>query len=751
MRVLLPVAASAATALALAGFTLVWAARQSDAISVERQLRTTERSVRAVVGELAKQQEMVAVWNETVLQLNNSPPDEKWLNANIGGWLNKTFGQDQVYILNASDQPIDVTIDGVRVPPGRFEQVRPGLQGLIKGLRGDPGSPHKDHSQRPVDTTYLTSGRAVHDAHLLELLGRPAAVSAMKIVPENDEIVLQAGEEFLLVSVRFLDETFIRQLSDQNLIEGLHFSRVDEPHIGEVAVPLPSDEGHLIGYFIWRPELPGTTSLRVIGPGMILVCVLLFAVTALLVRSLRRSMRNLRKTVHELRASEAQAYHLAFHDMLTGLPNRALFDETLDRTLAHARHGETIAVLMLDLDRFKNVNDTLGHQAGDSVVREFANRLSGLLRGTDFVARLGGDEFAIVLPDIEEKDAVEAVCHRILGAVRKPFNILGHQAFVGVSIGVVLVPEAGSERVDLMRKADIALYRAKAEGRDSYRIFTMAMDDTVKVRSAIEDELRVALVTGDQLRLFYQPQVNVSGQSITGLEALIRWQHPSRGLIAPDEFIAIAEEAGLILPLGEWVLRQACLASLRWPDLSIAINLSPVQFRSSTFAERFIAIVQESGADPKRLELEITEGLLLDDDDLSRAALKTLREAGFKIALDDFGTGYSSLNYLRRFEVDKIKIDRSFIQHLGQEEGAAAIVTAIVTLCRAMGLTVIAEGVETEDQQRLLWATGCNEMQGYLFSRALPEEQIGGVLDRLKKTFHLTSAGRRHQLLATVG
>jgi EAL domain-containing protein (putative c-di-GMP-specific phosphodiesterase class I) len=277
------------------------------------------------------------------------------------------------------------------------------------------------------------------------------------------------------------------------------------------------------------------------------------------------------------------------------------------------------------------------------------------------------------------------------------------------------------------------------------------MDETVKVRSAVEDELRAALASGDQLRLFYQPQVDVSGQSTIGLEALVRWQHPTRGLIAPDEFISIAEEAGLILQLGEWVLQQACQASLRWPHLSIAINLSPVQFRSSDFAERFIQIVRQSGANPHKIELEITEGLLLGDDDLSRTALKMLRDAGFKIALDDFGTGYSSLSYLRRFEVDKVKIDRSFIQDLGQQEGAAAIVTAIVTLCRAMGLTVIAEGVETEDQQRLLWATGCSEMQGYLFSRALPEEQIGSVLDRLTASIKSETHVKRHHTLATAG
>ncbi|WP_175493752.1 putative bifunctional diguanylate cyclase/phosphodiesterase [Microvirga guangxiensis] len=739
-------------ALALAALALVWAVRQSDEISIQRQQRMAERSIRAVLGELAKQQEMVAVWNDTVLNLNKKPLDEKWLHANIGGWLHVTFDQDRTYILDPNDQAIDAVIDGTRMPPEEFEKVRASFHELIRGLRGDARSSHHGHSDRFSHAEYLKSGRAVHDTHLLELLGRPSAVSAMKIVPENEELIQKPGSEFLLLSVRFLDGNFLNQLAEQNLIEGLRFSQVNEPGEGEIGVPLRSDEGKLIGYFIWKPELPGTTILRTFGPSIAVVCLLIIGVMALLARSLRRSMGKLRKVIAELRESEAQAHHLAFHDVLTGLPNRAMFDQSLDRTLASAGPQGRLAILMLDLDRFKHVNDTLGHQAGDAVVREFGQRLALLLRGSDTIARLGGDEFAIVLSGINGHEDVERVCVRILEAVRQPFEIAGKQAFVGVSIGVALAPDAGLERVDLMRKADIALYQAKSEGRDAYRIFTAAMDETVKVRSTIEEELRLALVTGSDLRLFYQPQVDVDGQSIIGLEALVRWHHPTRGMIAPHQFIAIAEETGLISSLGEWVLRQACLASKRWPDLTIAVNLSPVQFRSSGLAEQLIGIVREAGADPRRIEFEITESLLLDDSDLSRCALKTLRQEGFKIALDDFGTGYSSLSYLRRFEVDKIKIDRSFVQHLGQQDESMAIVTAIVTLCRAMGLTVTAEGVETEDQKRFLSQTGCSEMQGFLFSHALPEEQIEDLLislrDRLGSQGNATlasyaSGGRR--------
>jgi EAL domain-containing protein (putative c-di-GMP-specific phosphodiesterase class I) len=293
---------------------------------------------------------------------------------------------------------------------------------------------------------------------------------------------------------------------------------------------------------------------------------------------------------------------------------------------------------------------------------------------------------------------------------------------------VTIAPEAGLDRVDLLRKADIALYRAKGEGRNCYRLFTAAMDETVKMRGTVEEELRAALVSGEGLRVYYQPQVAGVTQSIIGLEALVRWQHPTRGLISPEQFISVAEETGLICQLGEWVLRQACETSRRWPDLFIAVNLSPMQIRSSGFAERVLTIVRESRADPRHIELEVTESVLLNDDDHVRDALKQLRATGVRIALDDFGTGYSSLSYLRRFEVDKIKIDRSFIQQLGHRADSAAIVTAVVTLGHAMGLTVTAEGVETSEQSAFLAAVGCNGLQGYLFSRAIPEEEVDALL-----------------------
>lgn len=718
-----------AAAIVLAAFSLFWAVRQSDEVSVERQLRTTQRTIGALVEELAQQQEMVAVWNDAVEKLRERPLNLEWIDGNLGPWLHRTFGQDQVYILDADDEAIDATIDGKRVPVGEYDLVRSSLENIILGLRGDPRSGHHGHAERTADSPYLTSGKAVRDAHVIQLLGRPAAVSVMKIVTETASVAQEPGTEPLLVSIRFLDDTFLRRLSERSLIEGLRFSAVDTPSDAEVSVPLRSDDGETIGYFLWQPERPGTKIFRVIGPSTAIVCVLMILVMALLVRSLHSSMAKLEATVFDLRASEAHAQHLAFHDTLTGLPNRALFHNRFERALARVERGEGLALLMLDLDRFKNVNDTLGHHAGDNLIRELGRRLSGLLRSGDTIARLGGDEFAIIQSGIRNRRDVEALCNRVLEAVRKPFELQGSQAYVGVSIGVALAPDAGTDPLELQRKADIALYHAKNQGRDCHRYFEPAMDESVKRRATIEEELREALASGTGLKVHYQPQVAAAGRPVIGLEALVRWQHPSRGLISPDQFLPIAEETGLILQLGDMVLRQACAISLRWPDLFVAVNLSPAQFRSPHLAERIIGIVHESGADPRRIELEVTEGVLLGDS-LTRETLKRLRNAGFRIALDDFGSGHSSLSYLRRYEVDKIKIDRSFVQHLGHaiDQDAAAIVKAITTLGQTIGLTVTAEGVETEDQRRILATTGCTELQGHLFARALPEDKIAGVI-----------------------
>ena len=730
-NILVPMVAATLAAIALAGFGLYAAARHGDRVSVERQIRTTQRAIDDSVARLALEQETVAVWDESIDQLGRRRLDMTWIDDNLGDWLHNIFGHNETFILNGRDEPVYANVEGQMVPARRFAAIRSDLQSLIDETRGrvrEPNNRFDRHpGQRRPGPAVLTTARAIHDTQVVNVAGRPAAASVMLIKASSPELQ-PPGPGPIMISLRFLDGEFLAELDHRNLIDRLRFSRTSNPAQGEQALPFKGEDGGTIGYFIWQPELPGSGIIALLAPTTALFAFALIALMALLAFWLRRSTGELNDTMVQLQASEAQAHHLAFHDPLTGLPNRALFRDRLDHALGRARRGEPLSVMLLDLDRFKRVNDTLGHMAGDELIREFGARMAALVRDCDTVARLSGDEFAILLPGLSSHADLEALSRRILGAVRERFEVLGNSAFVGVSIGMICAPESGVDRAELMRKADIALYRAKSEGRDCYRHFTECMDERVQYRSAIEEDLRVALERGDQLRIHFQPEMDAGGDAVVGLEALVRWQHPERGLISPEQFVPIAEETGLISQLGEWVLSEACKAARRWPRLFVAVNLSPAQFRTSGFADRLIAIVAHAGVAATQIELEVTEGVLLEDDDVVRDALAKLRQAGFRIALDDFGTGYSSFSYLRTFEVDKIKIDRSFVQHLGHQVDSAALVTAVITIGHAMGLTVVAEGVETEEQRQFLKGAGCDQMQGYLFARAVPEEELAPLL-----------------------
>ena len=726
-KILIPMVVATLAVVMLATFGLYRATSHSDYVSVERQVRTTQRAIDDSIARLALEQETVAVWDESVDQLSRRRLDMTWIDDNLGDWLHNIFGHDQTFILNELDQAVYANIEGTMVPPARFEAIRNNLRLLLAETRGSIREASNRFDRHPGQprpgAAVLTTDRAVHDTQMVRVYGRPAAVSVM-LMRASTPSYRRPGHEPIMVSLRFLDGEFLTELEHRNLIDRPRFSPVSNPAPGEQALAFDSEDGGTIGYFIWRPELPGSGIIAVLGPTTASLAIAMIALMAMLAFWLRRSTGELNDAMVQLQASEAQAQHLAFHDPLTGLPNRALFRDRLDHALCRARRGEPLSVMLLDLDRFKRVNDTLGHLAGDELIREFGTRMAALVRDCDTVARLSGDEFAILLPGMDRHEDLEALCRRILAAVRERFELLGNSAFVGVSIGMICAPESGLDRAELLRKADIALYRAKSEGRDCYRHFTECMDERVQYRSAIEEDLRAALASGDQLRVHYQPEMDAEGKAIVGIEALVRWQHPERGLISPEQFVPIAEETGLISALGEWVLGEACKAARRWPDLFIAVNLSPVQFRTSGFADRLIGIVREAKIAPGQIELEVTEGVLLEDDDVVRDALAKLRGAGFQIALDDFGTGYSSFSYLRKFEVDKIKIDRSFVQHLGHQVDSAALVQAVVTIGHAMGLIVVAEGVETIEQKQFLTLAGCNQMQGYLFSRAVPEEEL---------------------------
>ena len=432
--------------------------------------------------------------------------------------------------------------------------------------------------------------------------------------------------------------------------------------------------------------------------------------------------------ITERQKAEAHIAHLARHDQLTDLPNRVFFREELDKNLRRLRHGERFAVLCLDLDRFKSVNDTLGHSIGDKLLRAVASRLAGCIDERDFVARLGGDEFAVVQANIGRPEDASTLGSRIIERLNEPYEIEGQQLDIGVSIGIAIAPADGKNADQLLKNADLAMYRAKADGRGSYCFFEPEMDARIQARRALELDLRSALASG-QLQLYYQPLVNAKTGEVRCFEALLRWFHPRLGAVPPAEFVPLAEESGLIGPLGQWVLRAACAEAAKWPSqFRVAINLSPIQFKNLNLVKVILGALAASGLPASRLELEITESVLLEADSKTLTVLHELHALGIRIVMDDFGTGFSSLNYLRSFPFDKIKIDKSFVHDVSKGGDSIAIVRAIIDLARALKIEVVAEGVETVDQLNHLVAEGCTEMQGFYFSKPAPIESFEQVL-----------------------
>jgi diguanylate cyclase (GGDEF)-like protein len=441
------------------------------------------------------------------------------------------------------------------------------------------------------------------------------------------------------------------------------------------------------------------------------------------------------RDITERKELEEQLTHLAFHDPLTDLANRALFRDRLKHALVRSRrHGKEVAVLFLDLDDFKTVNDTLGHGSGDELLVAVAKRLSGCLRPSDTVARPGGDEFAILLEDLDDQVEPVRAAERLLKVFGKPFEVGDQTVFVRASVGIATTPSAGETAEEIVRNADIAMYTAKAQGKGMYELFESGMHGAVVERMQLENDLRQALER-EELHLEYQPIVSLRTWRLTGVEALLRWRHPERGLVPPMEFIPVAERSGMILPLGRWVLETAARQTRRWqerhrssPPLELSVNLSARQLREPGFTAEVAEAVRESGLHPSTLVLEITESVLIDDADEVSARLDELRTMGAKIAIDDFGTGYSALSYLRRFKLDALKIDRAFVADLTPGSQASALASAIVAMGHNLGLRTVAEGIETAEQLAELRAMGCDLAQGYYFARPVPADELERML-----------------------
>jgi diguanylate cyclase len=715
-RIVWPMAAVLFSLLGLAVGGLIWTSERANEIARERQQTQLSRAIlnqgQATLrdlGHLVAMPQLQAALTAPSAQAGDVDA------AALHAALDRQGVFSAVFVLAADDRVIWGTMAGSPVDQERFDTLSPLFQSALAHARGQAMLAATE-ATTPTARDKPDPGPPQGVSQLIMAAGEPVFVAAMMVPGGGSEAGFARS---YAMGLRPLDAALIGSMGAAHDAPDLRFAPEAAPS-GPASLALLDASGMPMGALVWTPDRHGDRVLERVLPAILVALCGVALFSTLMFGHVRRITTEL---VHR----EAQATHLAHHDPLSGLPNRALFAKRLDDELERLeRGGDALAVLYLDLDRFKEINDNHGHEGGDEVIRTVARRLGDLLRGADTLARFGGDEFAVIQTGVREPRDSEALARRILEAVQPAVPLAEGEAYVGVSIGIALAPENAASRDNLMRLADVALYRAKHEGRNRYSFFETVMDETLKLRKIVEDDLRLA-IERDELELRYQPQFSADGRDILGVEALVRWNHPRRGPIPPSDFIPIAEERGLIGPLGEWVLRRAARDGTRWPTITVAVNVSPIQFRHKDFVATVQRIVAEEGLDPARLELELTEGVIVDDADLAEQAMIELRSLGVRMALDDFGTGYSSLIYLRRFAFDKIKIDRSFLEAMETTGESAILIHSVVHLGRALGLTVTAEGVETEEQQRFLQALGCHQMQGYLFC----EPVSGAHIDRL--------------------
>jgi diguanylate cyclase (GGDEF)-like protein len=685
---------------------------QFDGEAIQREQELVANGLADRVNEVGAKLVPQVVWGEAVLKLDTRF-DPNFAKESILGYLTQTAGFSSAFVLDPQDQLLIGWDELAFVSSTQFKQFSAQAAPLLAAIRRDEIA---RNAARSVDPTGTVNKAPISHSEIVLINRQPHILTAARVQPDDGSTRLRGIHAPVVLAAMPINDTFLSELSSRYLLKRLELTQAPSKVATERAfVPLNGPTGKEIAVLSWSPQNPGMALLKKLAPWILPVVGLLVWLAFGL---LRRSNR----MAESLIASEARAAHLAYHDSLTGLPNRVLFNDRLGLAVAQLRRkGPSVAVLCLDFDRFKEVNDTYGHHIGDKLIKEAARRMAAQCRVTDTIARLSGDEFAIVKLGGVPGDAA-ALAERLCAIVSEPFEFGSARLYIGCTVGITIVVDPDIETAEILRQADIALYRGKEEAKGQFRFFEPEMDVAIRTRKRLETDLREA-IAHKQLRLAYQPQVNTKGH-ITGVEALLRWDHAEQGCISPSYFVPIAEQCGLILDLGLFALRQAFTDSARWPALRVAINISAAQIRDKGFISKLRELVTEIEVTPGNFELEITEGVLLGDDPDIQQCLSEIRAMGFGLALDDFGTGYSSLSYLHRYPINTIKIDRSFIANLGVESESDAVVGAIIKLAKALQLAVIAEGVETAAQLAHLVAAGCSNMQGYLFSEAVTAHAI---------------------------
>ena len=710
LRLVVPIGVIIVVAIICIIVAVLSAARRADEVSLNRDQQLIRQAISDRAARVLQEVDSVAETQDATEAIRREY-DPQWVERRAGYWLETYFDDDMVVVVDASDR---VEYERTRSAAGPAAIDRPvELAGILDLLRGRLGAP-------PGTVPIVGAPDALQPGRFAAIIerfaGSPAIIAAVAVGSDDDLASGNAGAP-VIIAVKYIDAAMLREIGNRLQLGELH--ETDDPAPGgkNQVVPFADTQGHVVARLAWTPSRPG---------GQILWRVLPFIAAALagLVLLLGVIIYHMRRTAQKITAGEAQLRHLALHDPVCGLPNRIYFGERLENMIDEVRRGgPSAAVFYVDLDHFKDVNDTLGHHVGDELILNVTKRLSQVMREEDLVARLGGDEFAIVTTCGSDSYSLQAIAGRILAAVCAPYAISGHNIVIGASIGIAVIDRRAKDSGDILRYADMALYRAKNEGRNRACIYDAAMDADLSQRKLLEGDLLYA-IRNDGLNAAYQPIVNASGDKMIGVEALARWTHPTAGVIPPSEFIPIAENSGLIVELGEWMLRRACLDGREWPGLTVAVNVSPLQFRRPDFVDLVERILKETTFDPTRLELELTESTLLGNLEMAELSMLRLKAIGVRFALDDFGTGYSSLQYLRRFPFDKLKINSSFVRSIEIAPDAASIVHAVVSLGRGLGMKVTAEGVESAEQHLFLRAAGVHSMQGYRFGRPGPAADV---------------------------